>query len=176
MILNDLLKSSEWELGDAERRSHHYPKLAACSWLRLVLRACSIGLVRPDQEGDQHAVVEQEARWPHERPACREASSRGASRIVSPKRNSNGARTPFYESMREVAPGDIIFSFVDTRMAAIGVAQSYCWESPKPTEFGEAGQNWETVGWKVKIRFTNLLNKMRPKDHMGILSAVLPER
>ncbi len=78
--------------------------------------------------------------------------------------------------MREVAPGDIIFSFVDTRMAAIGVAQSYCWESPKPTEFGEAGQNWETVGWKVKIRFTNLLNKMRPKDHMGILSAVLPER
>jgi hypothetical protein len=34
-------------------------------------------------------------------------------------------RNPFYESMREVSPGDAIFSFVDTRIAAIGIAQSY---------------------------------------------------
>ena len=35
--------------------------------------------------------------------------------LWSPKRNANGARNPFYESMREVSPGDLIFSFVDTR-------------------------------------------------------------
>src|SRR6202048_3935774 len=35
--------------------------------------------------------------------------------LWSPKRNANGARNPFYESMREVAPGDLIFSFMDTR-------------------------------------------------------------
>ena len=29
--------------------------------------------------------------------------------LWSPKRNANGARNPFYESMREVSPGDIIF-------------------------------------------------------------------
>jgi putative restriction endonuclease len=52
--------------------------------------------------------------------------------LWSPKRNANGARNPFYESMREVAPGDLIFSFIDTRILAIGIAQSYCWESPKP--------------------------------------------
>jgi len=28
--------------------------------------------------------------------------------LWSPKRNANGARNPFYESMREVAPGDLI--------------------------------------------------------------------
>ena len=77
---------------------------------------------------------------------------------------SPGARNPFYESMREVSPADIIFSFVDTRIAAIGVAQSYCWESPKPTEFGDAGLYWENVGWKVKVGFTTLINKVRPKD------------
>lgn len=88
--------------------------------------------------------------------------------LWSRKRNANGARNPFYESMREVSPGDAIFSFVDTRIAAIGIAQSYCWESPKPAEFGEAGQNWENVGWKVKVAFTGLLNKVRPKDHMGV--------
>jgi hypothetical protein len=40
--------------------------------------------------------------------------------------------------MREVSPGDIIFSFRDTRIAALGTARSYCYESPKPTEFGTA--------------------------------------
>src|ERR1700730_5139999 len=73
--------------------------------------------------------------------------------LWSPKRNANGARNPFYESMREVSPGDVIFSFVDTRTAAIGIAKSYCWEVPKPVEFGDAGPNWENVGWKSNVRF-----------------------
>ena len=68
--------------------------------------------------------------------------------------------------MREVAPGDLIFSFMDTRILAVGIAQSYCWESPKPLEFGNAGQNWENIGWKVKVSFTKLANKVRPKDHI----------
>ncbi|HWR53223.1 MAG TPA: HNH endonuclease signature motif containing protein [Bryobacteraceae bacterium] len=96
--------------------------------------------------------------------------------LWSPKRNANGARNPFYESMREVSPGDAVFSFVDTRIAAIGIAQSYCWESPKPAEFGDAGQNWENVGWKVSVRFTRLLHRVRPKDHIDVVRAVLPNR
>src|SRR5258707_431640 len=96
--------------------------------------------------------------------------------LWSPKRNANGARNPFYESMREVAPGDLIFSFMDTRILAVGIAQSYCWESPKPLEFGNAGQNWENIGWKVKVNFTELANKVRPKDHIDILRPLLPEK
>jgi putative restriction endonuclease len=49
--------------------------------------------------------------------------------LWSPKRNANKARNPFYESMREVAPGDIIFSFRETRIAALGIARSYCYEA-----------------------------------------------
>ncbi len=96
--------------------------------------------------------------------------------VWSPKRNANGGRNPFYESMREVAPGDLIFSFVETRITAIGIAKSYCWESPKPTEFGSTGQNWENIGWRVNVSFVLLLNKIRPKDHMDVLKVVLPER
>ena len=96
--------------------------------------------------------------------------------LWSPKRNANGARNPFYESMREVAPGDLVFSFKDTRIIAIGIAQSYCWESPKPLEFGNAGQNWENIGWRVKVKFTELSNTIRPKDHMAVLGPVLPDR
>jgi len=96
--------------------------------------------------------------------------------LWSPKRNANGARNPFYESMREVSPGDLVFSFKDTRIFAVGIAQSYCWESPKPLEFGSAGQNWENIGWKVKVDFTELKNIIRPKDHMAILGPLLPEK
>jgi putative restriction endonuclease len=96
--------------------------------------------------------------------------------LWSPKRNANGARNPFYESMREVAPGDLIFSFVDSRVAATGIAQSYCWECPKPTEFGSVGQNWENIGWRVNVAFSALLNRIRPKDHIGVLRPVLPDR
>jgi hypothetical protein len=96
--------------------------------------------------------------------------------LWSPKKNANGARNPFYESMREVSPGDLIFSFKDTRIVAIGIAQSYCWENPKPLEFGTAGQNWENIGWKVKVEFTELKHIIRPKDHMAVLGPYLPEK
>lgn len=96
--------------------------------------------------------------------------------LWSPKRNANGARNPFYESMREVSPGDLIFSFKDTRILAVGIAQSYCWENPKPLEFGTAGQNWENIGWKVRVSFTELANTVRPKDHMTVLGPYLPAK
>ncbi len=72
-----------------------------------------------------------------------------------------------------ISPADLIFSFVDTRIQAIGIAQSYCWESPKPLEFGTASQNWEDIGWKVQVAFTALATKIRPKDHIDILRPLL---
>jgi hypothetical protein len=112
--------------------------------------------------------------WVNQNQTFRQETAGGY--LWSPKRNANGARNPFYESMREVAPGDLIFSFVDTRVAAFGVASSYCWECPKPTEFGSTGQNWENIGWRVNVSFVSLVHKIRPKDHMTVLSAVLPSR
>src|SRR5215469_2545077 len=100
----------------------------------------------------------------------------GGGYLWSPKRNAIRSRNPFYESMREVAPGDIVFSFVDTRIVAIGIAQSYCWESPKPTEFGTAGTYWSDIGWKIRVQFTPLDRRVRPKDHMDLLAPLLPER
>jgi putative restriction endonuclease len=89
--------------------------------------------------------------------------------LWSPKRNKNGHRNPFYEFMREVAPGDIVFSFCDTRIAALGIVSGYCLESPKPEEFGTAGTNWSQVGWRVGVRWQRLTNGIRPKDHIARL-------
>ena len=56
--------------------------------------------------------------------------------LWSPKRKSNGDRNPFYDFMREVAPGDVVFSFADGLVKAIGIVGSHGYESPKPLEFG----------------------------------------
>ena len=89
--------------------------------------------------------------------------------LWSPKRNKNDRRNPFYEFMREVAPGDIVFSFCDTRIAALGIVSGYCRESPKPEEFGNAGMNWSQIGWRVSVRWKRLNNVIRPKDHIARL-------
>jgi len=78
--------------------------------------------------------------------------------------------------MREVAPGDIVFSFCDTLIRAIGIARSYCFESPKPAEFGTAGPNWNQVGWRVQVEWKTLIHQVRPKNHIELLRSHLPAR
>jgi putative restriction endonuclease len=96
--------------------------------------------------------------------------------LWSPKRNKNGHRNPFYEFMREVAPGDVVLSFCDTRIAALGIISGYCRESPKPEEFGSAGTNWSQIGWRVGVRWLRLSNAMRPKDHIARLRSELSSK
>ena len=112
--------------------------------------------------------------WVNQNQTYRQEQAGGY--LWSPKRNANGGKNPFYETMREVSPGDIIFSFVDTAIPAIGVAQSYCWESPKPTEFGATGEHWEDVGWKVRVKFTPFVHRVHPKEHIGLLRSLLTAR
>ena len=40
---------------------------------------------------------------------------------------------------------------------------------PKPREFGFAGMNWNDIGWKVEVQFTELGNQICPTDHIEIL-------
>jgi hypothetical protein len=96
--------------------------------------------------------------------------------LWSPKVKANGAVNPFYEFMREVAPGDVVFSFADTHIRAIGIARSHAYEAPKPIEFGTVGAYWETIGWRVDVHFTELQGTIRPSEHMGAISPYLPAR
>jgi hypothetical protein len=96
--------------------------------------------------------------------------------LWSPKRKANGDRNPFYDFMREVAPGDAVFSFADTRIGAIGIIRSYAYEAPKPLEFGQAGAYWDMIGWRVDVRFFELRLPIRPAEHMAVLAPLLPHR
>jgi HNH endonuclease len=96
--------------------------------------------------------------------------------LWSPKRKADGGRNPFYDFMREAAPGDVVLSFAETLIKAIGFVASHAYEAPKPLEFGQAGAHWETVGWRVDVRFVELRLPIRPVDHMDVLAPLLPDR
>ena len=96
--------------------------------------------------------------------------------LWSPKLKSNGQINPFYEFMREVSPGDAIFSFCNTNIRAIGIALSYAHEAPKPLEFGRVGAYWENIGWRVDVLFVELKNVIRPSEKIEELRPYLPVR
>jgi hypothetical protein len=86
------------------------------------------------------------------------------------------ARNPFYDFMREVAPRDVVFSFADAHIKAIGIVGSHAYEAPKPLEFGAAGAYWDLIGWRVDVRFVELMRPIRPSEHMGALAPLLPSK
>ncbi|MCE9557633.1 MAG: HNH endonuclease, partial [Armatimonadetes bacterium] len=94
----------------------------------------------------------------------------------SPKLQKGGKRNHFYETMKEVAPGDVIFSFVKQHISNIGVAQSDCYEVPKPSEFGSAGDAWAEDGWKVDVSFQRATKAVKPSACMDVLAPLLPAK
>jgi putative restriction endonuclease len=100
----------------------------------------------------------------------------GGGYMWAPKRAKNGARLAFYDNMREVGPGDVIFSFHTGVIAAVGVALSGGYDCIVPAEFAKAGEQWDKNGWRVDVRYTKLTLPMTPKDHMDVIRSLLPEK
>jgi hypothetical protein len=97
--------------------------------------------------------------------------------LWSPKKNQNGANNESYNNMTKVLSGDIVFSFADGVIRAVGLAKGQAWEAPKPLEFGAAGDQWGTdPGWQVPVQFIVLALPLRVKAHAKELAAVLPKR
>lgn len=94
--------------------------------------------------------------------------------LWSPITRSDGGRHEFYENMKRVQPGDVVFSFADAQIRAVGVCTAPAILMPKPTEFGAAGNAWLNEGWQVPVTFTKLEQPLRVKDHMDVLAPTLP--
>lgn len=96
--------------------------------------------------------------------------------LWSPKRNANGAANQTYENMTRVRIGDIVFSYADGRVGAIGRVTEAATASPKPTEFGNVGDYWSNEGWLVGVDFRPPARSIRPKDHIESIGPMLPSR
>ena len=100
----------------------------------------------------------------------------GGGYLWSPKTRADGGRNQFYENMTAVKPGDIVFSFSDTYIKAVGIALSEAFSASKPKIFGSTGQNWSQEGWQVDVEFTRVVSPIRPKEHISLLAPYLPEK
>jgi hypothetical protein len=95
--------------------------------------------------------------------------------LWSPKTRADGGYNHFYSNMEQVSAGDVVFSFCDTQIKAIGVVQTPAVTSPKP-DFRNAGSNWSDVGWYVEVEFAELQNPIKPKEFINQIIPHLPEK
>lgn len=96
--------------------------------------------------------------------------------LWSPKTQSNGARSEFYENMRRAAPGDLVLSYANQVVAYVGRIAEFAFTAPKPTEFGSTGSYWGDEGWLLPVFWTELAPPIRPKQLIDTLRPLLPER
>lgn len=96
--------------------------------------------------------------------------------IWSPREKKGGVRNQAYINLTLVRPGDIVISYANTLIKAIGVARSSYTDAAKPAGYGAAGETWNDMGWQVPIDWTHLDNPIRPKDHLAEISGMLPEK
>jgi len=100
----------------------------------------------------------------------------GGGYLWSPKRRSDGGRNQFYENMKVVAPGDLVFSYWEGAIRAFGTICSFGYDAPKPTEFGEAGRAWSHIGYRVDVEYAKLGVPLAPRDFWSEIRGLLPEK
>ena len=93
--------------------------------------------------------------------------------LWSPKTKKGGIRNPHYDSMTQVMPGDVVFSFASGMIRNVGIATHVATSSPKP-DFGSVGETWAQVGWMVPIEWRETPSAIQPKTIIEVLRPYLP--
>jgi len=96
--------------------------------------------------------------------------------LWSPKLNQNGARNHSYDNMVRAMPGDVVFSYADGVLAAVGTVAAEATTTPKPTEFGHTGTYWSNEGWFLAVEFRAARSSVRPKDFLERIVRWLPPK
>ncbi|MFO1485589.1 MAG: HNH endonuclease signature motif containing protein [Verrucomicrobiaceae bacterium] len=96
--------------------------------------------------------------------------------IWCPKRKKDDTINHFYETLREVQKGDLIFSFAHAHLQAVGVAKLPCYSCPRPNEFGKIGDAWNERGWRVDASFHRFPKPLKITTVAPTIAPLLPQR
>lgn len=110
--------------------------------------------------------------WVNQKQTYRQEIGNGY--MWSPKRQQDGKKHFSYEYMKHVEPGDVIFSYANAQIIAVGIAKTHCYSFPKPIEFGNTGDYWSNEGWKVDVHYQKVSTPIRTIDNIDILRPYLP--
>ena len=100
----------------------------------------------------------------------------GRDYIWAPKRNKLNRRSQFYDNLTRVQKNDIVISYARSAIMAIGIALQSAKDSPRPSEFGATGDQWDKDGWLVKVDWIILDTPFSPKDYIDEIAPLLPKK
>ena len=80
----------------------------------------------------------------------------------APKTQTNGKKSTFYDNMTLVQRNDVVFSYFDGFIGAVGLVLDEATSSPKP-DFRSGGESWNNDGWEVVVQFELLESKVDPR-------------
>lgn len=103
-------------------------------------------------------------------------SELGGGYIWSPIKNNGGSSNQGYKNLTLATIGDIIFSYANTYIKAIGIVETAFKEASVPPEFGTIGDQWEKDGYLVKVNWTLLEHPFKPKQHIDEIKDILPSK
>ena len=92
----------------------------------------------------------------------------------SPKTRKDGAFNQFYENMTRTRPGDVIFSYYDSKIQSTGVVKEFPATAVKP--LFRLRESWAGEGWFVEVDYEKLAYPISPKDHLVELVPLLPQK
>tara|TARA_B100001964_G_C14180826_1_gene576151 strand:- start:103 stop:1236 length:1134 start_codon:yes stop_codon:yes gene_type:complete len=96
--------------------------------------------------------------------------------IWSPQKNNDGSTNQTYLNLTKVLPSDIVFSYANGEIKAIGTAVEKYSNKNRPTEFGDTGEQWGNEGWLVQISWILLETPFSPKVNISRIAPLLPEK
>jgi putative restriction endonuclease len=111
--------------------------------------------------------------WVNHKQTARQEISGGY--LWSPKTEANGARSQFYDNMREAAPGDVVVSYANGLVGHAGIVTEFAVTAPMPSSFG-TGTYWRGEGWLLPVSWSQLEPKVPPKTILRQIAPLLPTK
>lgn len=96
--------------------------------------------------------------------------------IWAPKTKVNGHKNQTYLNLTKVRPGDVIFSYANLKLGAVGKALSSAYDFEKPDEFRDSDGVWLRDGWRIDVQFERLQVPIRPKQFIAQIQPLLPQK
>lgn len=93
--------------------------------------------------------------------------------LWAPKSGSGGVVFTHWSNMTLVCPGDVIFSYAQQSIGAVGVASTSAYDAPQPEEFENA---WDADGRKIDVVYRTISPSVRLDTFVEDLVPLLPTR
>lgn len=96
--------------------------------------------------------------------------------IWAPTRTQAGHRKETWDNLKLVAKGDMVFSYAQQHICAVGLATAEPTPRKRPKYRAEGAQNWNPDGVYVPIAWAPLETRLSPSNEIAQIRDLLPKK